>query len=137
MVIRITTYIVQIIVFSRNSQTFLSISNSRCFWFFVTKEIVLKLCHSRVGKHQSWIVFQNDGSRRNDKVFFAFKNLKTVGRISCEVIFLLSIYVFCKKRKFNDFEHDVKKKTLKFNLNVSKIYFSKSKLHHSSRCCLF
>ena len=59
----IQTYFFQIVVLTGYTQTLLCIGNTFILWFFVSQKIFFKLIHSRIGKHQSRVVFQNNRCR--------------------------------------------------------------------------
>ena len=72
-VIRVATYLFQIVVLPRYAQTLLSIGYAFVFRFSITKEELFKLVHTSVGKHQGRVVFNHHRSRGNNSVPFAFK----------------------------------------------------------------
>ena len=74
-VVGVETYFLKVIVFAADTQAFLRICNSTVFRRYVSKDNVFKLIHSRVGKHQCGIVFDNHRSRRHYVVTFTFEKI--------------------------------------------------------------
>jgi hypothetical protein len=61
MVVVVVANFLQIIVFSAHAQAFLRIDNPFIGRFGITQEVVFELIHARIGKHEGWIAFDNDG----------------------------------------------------------------------------
>ena len=60
-VVMIVSYLLQIIVFSAYAQAFLRVHNTLVGRFCIAQKVVFELIHARIGKHEGWIAFHNDG----------------------------------------------------------------------------
>ncbi len=76
MVVGITPHFFEVVVFTRNAQALLRISNSSGRSRLISQENILKLIHTRIGKHQSRIIFYHHGSTWNNGMFFLLKKIE-------------------------------------------------------------
>ena len=65
-VVGIDADFLEVIVFTGNTEALLRIGDARKLHRAVAKEDVFELVHSRIGKHQRWVVFHDHGCRWND-----------------------------------------------------------------------
>ena len=61
MVVVVVPNFLQIIVFPAHAQAFLRIDNPFVGCFGITQKVIFELIHPRVGEHEGWIAFDNDG----------------------------------------------------------------------------
>ena len=73
--VRVVTYLIQIIVFTTDAQTFLRIGNTCIFRGRIAQEEVLERVHTRVDKHECRVRFIYHRCRWNDFVALALKEL--------------------------------------------------------------
>ncbi len=72
----VVSYLLQVVVFSRNAQTFLGVGNACIGSLFVPQKNILELIHSGIGKHECGIVLHHHGGRGNDLVIFGFEKIQ-------------------------------------------------------------
>ena len=70
MVVCVVANFLQIVVFTRNAETFLRIGDTRFCNRRNTEENILELVHTCVGEHQSWVTFHHHWSRRHYCMLF-------------------------------------------------------------------
>jgi hypothetical protein len=88
-VIGIYPNLFQVVVLATHPKAFLCVGDTLTYGRGITKKVVLKLDHSRVGKQQCGIVLKYEWCRRNNKVVFFLKKLQKLtsdrGRVhSCD-----------------------------------------------------
>ena len=76
MMICIMPNFLQVIVFSGYPETFLRIRDTTVLRTYITKDYILELIHSGVGKHQRRIIFNDHWSRRYNNVPFTLKKIQ-------------------------------------------------------------
>ena len=81
MVVCVVSDLLEVIMFPTDTQTFLSICHTRVFYRVVAEYYILKLVHTRIGKHQSRVVFDDHRSRWN--YFMLFVSKKIEKSLSC------------------------------------------------------
>ena len=59
MVVGVYANFFEVVVFARDAQALLRVSNSAVLWGLVTQEEVLELVHARIGKHEGRVVLDN------------------------------------------------------------------------------
>ena len=75
MVVGVVPYLIKVIVFPTDAQTFLCIRDTCILWRGVPKEKVLERIHTRIDKHEGRIVLIYHWSRRHNLVSFALEVL--------------------------------------------------------------
>ena len=93
-VIGIVSYLLQVVVLTRNAQTLLRIANSGSLDRSITQKHILELVHTCIGEHQRRIILYNHRCRRHYHVAFALekfeKGLSNFVAFHC--LFLVFIY---------------------------------------------
>jgi hypothetical protein len=69
----------------------LAVGHAGSFWIFIAKNVILELVHSRIGKHEGWVVFDND--RRGGNIDVAFGLEKIDEQTSDFLCFHLSFFL--------------------------------------------
>ncbi len=72
-VIGVVTHFFEVVVLAAHTQTFLRVGNATALGAGVAKNDILELVHSRVGKHQRGVIFDDHRCRWHDMVAFRFK----------------------------------------------------------------
>ena len=75
-VVCIVTNLLKVVVLTRYTQTLLRVGSARSTTWSITKEDILKLVHTCVGKHKSWVVLYNHRCRWNNLVLFCSKEVQ-------------------------------------------------------------
>ena len=70
MVVSIVTYLLKVVMLTRYTQTLLRIGSTRSTTRGITQKDILKLIHTRIGKHQCRVILYNHRCRWNNFVLF-------------------------------------------------------------------
>ena len=74
--VRVFTHIFQIVVFTRNPQTWLAIGYPSILNRTITQKEILELIHPGIGEEQGWITLDQQGGRRCHMVPFGCKEVQ-------------------------------------------------------------
>ena len=75
-VVCIVTYLLQVVVLTRYTQTLLRVGCTRSTTRGIAKEDILKLIHTRIGKHQCRVVLYHHRCRWNNLVLFCSEKVQ-------------------------------------------------------------